>query len=107
MDQYTLVVIAKTIGIYSILLLLIGTVGNFCAALVCLRKSLRKTPTFIFIGFALISDIISLYFWNINHFLEAFESYVIEDVSIHLCRFATFFQTTSLQWSAWLLIKII
>ena len=100
----TLEIIAKVIGIYSLGLLLIGTIGNFCAALVCLRKSLRKTPTFVFIGFALFSDTVSLYFWNINHYLEAFESYVIEDISVTMCRLATFFQTTSLQWSAWLLV---
>ena len=107
MDEYTLEVLAKSIGIYSILILLIGSLGNLCASLACTRKSLRKTPTFVFIGFALISDTVSLYFWNIDHYLLAFESYQIEDVSIFFCRFATFFQTTSLQWSAWLLVNII
>jgi hypothetical protein len=97
--------IAKTIGVYSMIILVIGTAGNTFAALVCLRKSLRETPTFVFICFELVSDTVSLYFWNIDHYLVAFYSYMIEDVNIQLCRLATFFQTTSLQWSAWLLVN--
>jgi hypothetical protein len=98
-------VIAKAIAIYSIIIIVIGTAGNTFAALVCLRKSLRETPTFVFICFELVSDSVSLYFWNIDHYVVPFNSYQIEDVSIHLCRLATFFQTTSLQWSAWLLVN--
>ena len=96
--------LAKVIGIYSMIILVIGTIGYIFAALVCLRKSLRETPTFVFIGFELVSDTVSLYFWNFDHYLLAFHAYIIEDVSIQLCRFATFFQTLSLQWSAWLLV---
>ena len=96
--------ILKAIGVYSMIILVIGTIGNVCASLVCLRKSLRETPTFVFIFFELISDTISLYFWNVDHYLLAFHFYQIEDINIHLCRFASFFQVTSLQWSAWLLV---
>ena len=104
MDPKILKTIAEMIGVYSIALIIIATIGNFISTLVCARKSLRKIPTFVFIGFALISDIISLYFWNIDHFLFAFFNYQIEDLGVDYCRFAVFFQTTSLQWSAWLLV---
>ncbi len=104
MNENTRNDIAKVIGVYSMIILVVGTVGNICAAFVCFKKSLREIPTFVFTGFQLISDTISLYFWNIDHYLLAFHSYQIEDVNIQLCKFATFFQTTSLQWSAWLLV---
>lgn len=107
MDEYVLDVLAKIIGIYSILILVIGTIGNLCAALVCTRKSLRKTPTFVFIGLALISDTICLYFWNVDHYLLGYNLTQIEDINLFFCKFATFFQTTSLQWSAWLLVMFI
>ena len=106
MDQNILNVIGEFIGIYSIILIIIATIGNFISTLVCTRKSLRKIPTFVFIGFALISDIVSLYFWNINHFLFAFANYLIEDLGVGYCRFATVLQTTSLQWSASLLVQV-
>ena len=105
MDNETITILSKLIGSYSISLIIIGTIGNFCGILVCLRKSLRKTPTFVFIAFALASDIVTLYFWNVNHYLYAFQNYQIEDLSVVLCRFATLFQTFSLQWSAWLLVS--
>ena len=104
MEKFSEDIISKAIGIYSILISLIGTFGNLSAALICLKKPLRETPTFIFVGFGLLTDIVTLYFWNVDHFLLAFESYQIEEVNIDLCRFTILFQTTSLQWSAWLLV---
>jgi hypothetical protein len=104
MDAYTIDIFAKIIGVYSIFICIIGTLGNGIAASISVRKSLRQTPTFIFIGFALISDIMSLYFWNIDHYLLAFNSYQMEYLNQILCRFCTFCQTFSLQWSAWLLV---
>ena len=97
--------LAKAIGIYSICIIVIGTLGNLSGAIVCSRKSLRQTPTFIFIGFALVSDILSMYWWNIDHFLQAFQFYQLEDISVNFCRLVTFFQAFSLQWSAWLLVS--
>jgi hypothetical protein len=105
MDNETITILSKLIGAYSISLIIIGTIGNFCGILVCLRKSLRKTPTFVFIAFALASDIVTLYFWNVDHYLYGFHNYQIEDLSVELCRFATLFQTFSFQWSAWLLVS--
>lgn len=104
MVSNVILTIEKVTGIYSILLIIAGTIGNLCAAVVCFRKSFRKTPTFIFVGFALIGDVISLYFWNVDHYLSSFESFQMEGVNIFMCKIATFFQTTSLEWSAWLLV---
>ena len=104
MNQNILNAIGEFIGIYSIILIIIATIGNFISFLVCTRKSLRKIPTFVFIGFALISDIISLFFWNIDHFLFAFLNYQIEDLGADYCRLVAIIQTTSLQWSSWLLV---
>ena len=104
MEKNIDIIIRKVIGIFSICIILIGTVGNLLAAFICSRKPLRETPTFIFAAFALVSDTIALYFWNVDHYLLAFELYQIEDVNINLCRFATLFQITSLQWSAWLMV---
>jgi hypothetical protein len=106
MDDETLKILSKLIGAFSLFLIIIGTIGNFCGFLVCLRKSLRKTPTFVFTAFALVGDIITLYFWNVDHYLYAFHGYQIEELSVELCRFATFFQTFSFQWSAWQLVRI-
>jgi hypothetical protein len=93
------------LGIYSLGLAIVGIPMNLICHVVCLRKSLRSVPTFIIISFLALFDAISLCFWNIDHFLHQFYGYVQEDLSIEMCRFATFSQCVSLQASSWLLVK--
>ena len=99
-------VCAKLIGIYSLLIICIGTIGNFLGVIVCLQNKLRQTPTFVFTAFSLANDIIALYFWNVDHFLYAFQNYQMEYISVNVCRLSIFMQMFSLEWSAWLLVSI-
>jgi len=93
-------------AIISILLLIIGTLGNtFCIITICFNKKLLKIPTFIFYLFMLVMDIACLYVWNLSHFLETFFGFILEDLGTKWCMGASFVQFVSLESSAWLLVK--
>ena len=95
----------KIFAIYSLFLIIFGTIANLFSIFVCLSQSLVKTPTFIFLTFMLISDTISLYFWNLNHFVYVYFGYVFESFGIEMCKFFFIAQLITLQNSAWLLVR--
>lgn len=91
---------------FSIALFAVGIPANILSHFVCLRKTLKSTPTFIIISFTAIFDAISLCFWNIDHVThQYFNDFMIEDIHVALCRIYTFLQCISLQTSAWLLVR--
>ena len=48
------------IAVFSIILCILGTIGNIITLLMCLRKNLRKRPLFIFMMFTAIMNIFPL-----------------------------------------------
>ena len=104
-NSENLSICAKLIAVYSILLIIVGTFGNFFGFLVCFKRNLRQTPTFVFAAFSFISDIMCLYFWNLSHLLFAFFNFQLEDMNLYVCHYGTLTQCFTLQYSAWLLVK--
>ena len=89
---------------YSVVVAGLGTIGNLMAMYVCLRKNLRKTPTFVFIAFVLPMDTLSLFFWNFNNFYTTFFNFLPVNNNLKTCKIVTFLQMFSLQSSAYLLV---
>jgi hypothetical protein len=72
------------IAIFSISLSIIGIIGNVISMIVCLRKDLRRTPTFIFKIFINILNIIPI----ITIVLYPFATYIFEiELNSHYFRF--------------------
>ena len=94
----------EILSYYSILLAGFGTFGNLLSLVVCMRKSLRKTPTFIFIAFMVVLDALSLYFWNLNTYFGSFHGFALMDQSPLSCMLTNFFQMFSLQASSYILV---
>lgn len=92
-------------GLYCFLLVIFGTVLNFFTIFICLRRRLRHYTTFIFILFMCFNDTLSLYVWCLDHFLESFFWFTIEELSPISCRIGFFIQFFSLQSSSWLLVS--
>lgn len=95
-----------TIGIYSLLLCIIGSIGNIFNIFIILNTNLKYTNTFIFLAFLGFTDLFSLYFWNMDHFLWPFFQIDRQNESLFWCRFDTYLQFTILQSSAFLLVKV-
>ena len=89
---------------YTIFVILLGVFGNLFALIVCWRPKLRKVPTFVFYAFLLISDTITLFWWNVDHLTLIYGGFLLEDLGESGCKTFTFFQMFSFQWSAWLLV---
>ncbi|RMZ93892.1 FMRFamide receptor-like [Brachionus plicatilis] len=54
-----------------------------------------------------ISDMVSLYWWNINNFLKEFASTDLLSLHMYVCKAGNYLQFTSLQISAWILVVFI
>ena len=93
----------KIIGVFSLVLAILGTFGNTLIFLVCLIR-LRNQVTFVFIMFLAITDTITLYGWNLAHFAEAFYNFNLQETT-PTCRLLNFFQYASFHSSAWLLVR--
>jgi hypothetical protein len=93
------------LSIYSILIAVFGSIGNILTFSICMSKNLRKIPTFIFIGFMALIDILSLSMWNFNELLLTFYGLTIGDFNHLACKITSFLQLFSLQTSAFLLVS--
>lgn len=100
-----ILVFSKIFALYSLILTTLGTFGNVLIIIVCMDRKLRTINTFKFLAIISISDIISLYQWNLAHFTNEYIKVDFTLINVPLCRIVTFLQYTSLQYSAWLLVS--
>ena len=106
MSEVEVKTIQKVLAVYSIILVILGTIGNALTCLVCLKKKLRCITTFILIAFMAISETASIYIWNVDHFILPFFGFEIEYLNIYSCKISVFIQFFSLECSAWLLVSL-
>lgn len=97
----------KILGIYALILTVFGTLANGLLLYICSRKKLRSVNTFKFFAIMSISDTICLYEWNLNHFVTIFYNFDLFFYSLFWCRFSTFMQQISLEYSAWILVILL
>lgn len=94
----------KILGAYALFLVFIGTIFNLVVCTVCFQNKLWTTNTFKFIVLLSICDIISLYEWNLNHFIVPFFNIDFTFKNLIWCRISLFLQYICLQYSAWILV---
>ena len=104
-DTSVVINASKAIGIYSLLLIIVGTIGNAITCIICMRPKLRKHPTFIFLAFSCFSDIFTLYTWNLSNFITPFFHFYHEYKNLAWCKISVFIQFWSLQSSAWVFVS--
>ena len=97
-------IINYVIGVYVLLLLIIGTLGHIFLLLMCLLTELRKTPTFIFFAFMAGCDFISLYWWTLDYVLTPYFGIARQNQEIAWCKIDSYIQYSVLEGSAWLLV---
>ena len=89
------VTLQQVFGIFSIILLVVGTIGNLFSCYVCQR--IKNNSTFTFISFLTIADLLTLYYWNLNNFLSKFTTIDLLTTSLWVCKIGNFIQFSSLQ----------
>lgn len=95
-------VLLKIFGIYALVLTVCGTVFNLASFYVCQR--IKNNSTFTIITFLTLVDALTLYYWNLNNFLQPFANVNMLTTNIWLCKIGNFVQFASLETSAWLLV---
>ena len=98
-------VLKQAICVYTFSLIILGTVGNFLAVAICLRKRLRQINTFKFFAFNAFLDTVGLYEWNVRQFVIYLFNVDLSLQSLYYCTISNFFQFVSLEASAWFLVK--
>lgn len=101
-------VLAKVIGAWSIILVLIGSIFNPLVCFVCFKsKQLRSTSTFKLLAIAALNDFLVQFEWNFDHFTLGFFNFAESSNSVFYCRFVTMFmQYVTLEFSSWMWLSI-
>ena len=91
------------LGYYSLIITILGTICNILILYICMKSSTKST--LILLRYLSFNDILTLYFWNISHFIESSFLIDIQNYNIYLCKFGSWIQYSSLQSSAWILVN--
>lgn len=100
-------VFIKLVSFIPILIIIIGVLGNSASFLIFrFHKDINGISSMVYLSFIAITDTLSLFLWNLDHFTEINFHLSIENFSIVSCRIGVFIQYTSLQSSAFLLSMV-
>lgn len=94
--------ILKALGYYALSIAILGTISNLLIAFISMRT--RTNSTFVLFRFLALNNALSLYFWNMNHYIQSNFNIDIQNSNIYSCKFGSFVQFASLQTSAWTLV---
>ncbi|CAF1312163.1 unnamed protein product, partial [Didymodactylos carnosus] len=101
--------ILYAVAIYAASLVIIGTIGNLLTIFILIRPNLRCHTTMRYLIAAAVSDLCTLYSWNLNlfykHMINPYQN-DMEDLSLCTCRLISFLAFTSLQLSSWYLMIV-
>jgi hypothetical protein len=88
----------KLVSYLGPIIIVNGVVGNTAAFMYFrFNEELRKMACFVYLSFVAIIDTLSLFIWNLDHFLLPNFNFAIEGLNLFCCRFFTFIQYFSLQ----------
>lgn len=94
---------------YPLLLILIGTICNFCTLIILCRTTFRNTnkrPTLHYMRAIAVLDTIILYGWNFDQFLQGTLAIQMITYSVLSCKIFSFTNYLTYHVSAWLRVLI-
>lgn len=102
--EYPIKQLEFVVAYASLLNVTLGLLGNsICFVVLATSKDLKRMSYAIYLMYCSIANIISLFQWNLNHFLYPLFYFIIEDKGLIACRLFSFLQFFSLECSAYLL----
>ncbi|UJR14220.1 hypothetical protein I4U23_001213 [Adineta vaga] len=108
-QSYFPYVVIRSLSIYALLLVIIGTLGNLLTIIILCRRNLRRYVTMRYLIAVSVCDIISLYGWNLNNFYKFTISSNrgnLEELSLIHCRIMSYLTFVGLQLSSWCLTAV-
>lgn len=92
----------KTLGIYALLLSISGTICN--SLILLTTRQIKQQNSFIYLRFLAVSDLLSLFYWNLDKFISTWSGFSYQSMSMGVCKVGTWLQYTTLQYSSWMLV---
>ena len=93
----------QLLGYYALILVILGTIGNAIILYVSFR--IKASSIFVLFRYLAICDTMALYFWNLNIFTYSVLNLDLQNYNMNSCKFGNWIQFSSLQSSAWILVK--
>lgn len=95
---------ASIVTYISLINIIIGSIGNsICFAVFVSSRELRRMSSVVYLMYCSVMNILSLFEWNLDHFIEPYNPNGMESLSLANCRLLAFLQYFSLESSAYLL----
>lgn len=97
------------VAYYSLFLMVVGTVLNVLTLIILCRSSFKETkkqPTIHYMRKIAIFDILILFGWNLQHYLDGVYGFTLERYSVVSCKFFLFFGYFTVQATAWLRVFV-
>ncbi len=105
-DVLDAVLVAKYVfSCYNITIAVLGTISNLLIFFICLRKELRKRTTFKLFAFVAITNMFSLYQWNLYQVVLYLFNIDLNLKYLPCCLLISYFQHVTFESSAWFLVK--
>jgi len=101
--------VIRCLSIYSLILVIVGTLGNLLTIIILCRRNLRRYVTMRYLIAVSVCDTISLYGWNLNNFYKFTISSNynnLEEISLIHCRIMSYLTFVGLQLSSWCLAAV-
>jgi hypothetical protein len=92
----------QILGYYALVIAFLGLLGNITIFLVSFKA--KSSSMFVLFCFLSLNDALSLYFWNLNHFVYSSFNLDLQNFNIYSCKIGSWIQFSSLQSSAWTLV---
>lgn len=86
--------------------LIFGTVLNVLTIFICAREKLRKTPTFIFMGFISISNLLKITIVSSTGFIDELFHLDLASKSWAWCKLINYIDRLTFNWCSWLFITV-
>ncbi len=96
--------ILQILGYYAFCIAVLGTISNMIIVYVSIQSK-KTNSTFILFRYLAMNNTLALYFWNLNHFIYSSFNLDIQNINTYSCKIGNWIQFSSLQSSAWVLVK--
>ena len=93
----------QILGYYALAIAFLGLLGNITIFVVSFKS--KSNSMFVLFCFLSLNDALSLYFWNLNHFVYSSFNLDLQNFNIYSCKIGSWIQFSSLQSSAWILVN--
>lgn len=89
---------------FGLIIIVMGLFGNVTAFIIFrFHPIFYRMPCMVFLSFVAVTDTVSLFEWNLGHYLELTRNFDLLKINVPFCRIYQFTQYVSLQSSALIL----